>query len=354
MGTPRHFLERSRADGSKLYYWRPSPALRRQGFKDVRLSDARPRALVECADWNRRADEYRHKLARGQLDWTAPGGTVAALAAYYKSHDDYLLLAPKTRQDYARCLDLVRMKIGDIPAKKVTPPIVQELKRAFAATPVQANHVIRVLRLILSFAKRQGMVAHNAASGFRQNREAPRRQVWTHAEEQRFLAVCGPELALVYLLAIYTAQRQGDILALPWSAYDGQTITLQQSKTSRRTADWLHIQVTARLQRVLAETPRVSPIICTSASGRPWKADNLRHRFAAAMRKARIVDRKFQDLRRTAIVRMAEAGCTVPEIASVSGHKIDTCQRIVDTYLPATRLLAHSAIIKLDAHRPRD
>ncbi len=89
-------------------------------------------------------------------------------------------------------------------------------------------------------------------------------------------------------------------------------------------------------------------------SGRAWRADHFRHCFKAAMQRARIVDRKFQDLRRTAIVRMAEAGCTVPEIASVSGHKIDTCQRIVDVYLPATRLLAHSAIIKLDAHRPRD
>lgn len=354
METPRHFLERKRADGSKLYYWRPSPALRRQGFKDVRLSDARPRALVECADWNRQADEYRHKLARGQIDHAAPGGTVAALAAYYRSHDDYLLLAPKTRREYARCLELVAMKIGDIQARKVTPPIVQELKRAYGATPVQANHVCRVLRLLLSFAKRQGMVAHNAAAGFRQNREPPRQQVWTHAEEERFLAVCGPELALVYLVAVYTAQRQGDILALPWSAYDGHAITLLQAKTGQRNGKWLKIQVAARLARVLAETPRVSPIICTSASGRPWKADNLRHRFRAAMQRARIVDRKFQDLRRTAIVRLAESGCTVPEIVSVSGHKIDTCQRIVDVYLPATQRLAQAAIVKLEAWRPQD
>jgi hypothetical protein len=31
---------------------------------------------------------------------------------------------------------------------------------------------------------------------------------------------------------------------------------------------------------------------------------------------------------------MAEGGATTPQIAAVSGHQIDYCQRIIDTYLP--------------------
>jgi hypothetical protein len=31
------------------------------------------------------------------------------------------------------------------------------------------------------------------------------------------------------LLALWTGQRQGDLLRLPWSAYDGARIRLQQS-----------------------------------------------------------------------------------------------------------------------------
>ena len=41
-----------------------------------------------------------------------------------------------------------------------------------------------------------------------------------------------------------------------------------------------------------------------------------------------------RDLRRTGIVRLAEAGATTPQIAAISGQSIDYCQRIVDTYLP--------------------
>ena len=33
------------------------------------------------------------------------------------------------------------------------------------------------------------------------------------------------------LLAINTGQRQGDLLRLPWSAYDGKNIKLRQRKT---------------------------------------------------------------------------------------------------------------------------
>jgi len=50
---------------------------------------------------------------------------------------------------------------------------------------------------------------------------------------------------LPFLLAIWTAQRQGDLLRLPWTAYDGKRIRLKQSKTGVRVA----IPVGAPLKR---------------------------------------------------------------------------------------------------------
>jgi hypothetical protein len=44
---------------------------------------------------------------------------------------------------------------------------------------------------------------------------------------------------------------------------------------------------------------------------------------------------------------MAEAGATVPQIASVSGHSIESTQRILETYLPRNRALAEIAITRL-------
>ena len=47
----------------------------------------------------------------------------------------------------------------------------------------------------------------------------------------RFLRTAPPYLRLAMLLAINTGQRQGDLLRLPWSAYDGTNIKLRQGKT---------------------------------------------------------------------------------------------------------------------------
>jgi integrase len=40
-----------------------------------------------------------------------------------------------------------------------------------------------------------------------------------------------PHLRLVMPLAVNTGQRQGDLLKLPWSAYDGKTNRIRQKKT---------------------------------------------------------------------------------------------------------------------------
>ena len=49
-------------------------------------------------------------------------------------------------------------------------------------------------------------------------------------------------------------------------------------------------------------------------------------------------------MRRTGVVRLAEAGATVPQIAAVTGWGIDYRQRIVDVYLPRRPEVAAAAI----------
>jgi hypothetical protein len=43
-------------------------------------------------------------------------------------------------------------------------------------------------------------------------------------------------------------------------------------------------------------------------------------------------------------VRLAEAGATTPQIAALSGHGIDYCQKIIETYLPRRTEVALAAI----------
>ncbi len=118
---------------------------------------------------------------------------------------------------------------------------------------------------------------------------------------------------------------------------------MRQSKTGRPVV----IPVIGPLAEALETAPRVATVIVADERGLPWSAHHFRHVFKRIMRAAGVEGVRFQDLRRTAIVRLAEAGCTVPEIAAISGHQIDYCQRILEVYLPRTRRLAERAVVKL-------
>ncbi|HET7191391.1 MAG TPA: integrase, partial [Pseudolabrys sp.] len=72
--------------------------------------------------------------------------------------------------------------------------------------------------------------------------------------------------------------------------------------------------------------------------------------WADAMAEAAISGLHFHDLRGTAVTMLAEAGCTVPEIAAITGHSLDHVGRILDKYLKRTAQLAEAAIFKLEAH----
>lgn len=59
-------------------------------------------------------------------------------------------------------------------------------------------------------------------------------------------------------------------------------------------------------------------------------------------------DLHFHDLRGTAVTRLALSNCSVPEIASITGHSMKTVQEILDAHYLGGRVeLAESPIKKL-------
>ncbi|MCZ6741205.1 MAG: tyrosine-type recombinase/integrase, partial [Alphaproteobacteria bacterium] len=118
-------------------------------------------------------------------------------------------------------------------------------------------------------------------------------------------------------LGLYTGQRQGDVLAMSWHDYDGDRILVVQSKTGTK----LSIPVHSALREALGVQERVSPIILTTSTKRPFRGSNFRTHFGNAMKAAGLVGLTFHGLRYTAAAKLAEAGCSLKEIASITGHK---------------------------------
>jgi Phage integrase family len=131
-------------------------------------------------------------------------------------------------------------------------------------------------------------------------------------------------LPLPLLLALWTGQRQGDLLRLPWSAYEGTHIRLRQSKTGKPVPP---ILVVTPLKAALDSAAKRSPIILTNSEGKPLTSDGFRASWRKACAAAGVRDVTFHDLRGTAVTRLALFGATVSEIANITGHRCATCTR---------------------------
>ena len=115
-------------------------------------------------------------------------------------------------------------------------------------------------------------------------------------------------------------QRQGDLLVLAWSAYDGQFIRLRQTKGKKGKGRRVKIPVGAPLKAMLERTERLATVILTTSNNTVWTEDGLRASWGKACTKVDIPDDlTFHDRRGSAVTRLAEAACEVPEITT--NHK---------------------------------
>jgi integrase len=134
-------------------------------------------------------------------------------------------------------------------------------------------------------------------------------------------------------------------LRLPWSAYDGRVIKLRQGKTGARVS----IPVGKPLKEILDAARRVSPVIMTQRSHKPWTANGFSSSWRKTAAKANIENLTFHDLRGTAVTRLAVAGCTEAEITAITGHRLSDVRSIMDAnYLHRDPALGEAAISKLE------
>ncbi|MFB2550835.1 tyrosine-type recombinase/integrase [Ensifer soli] len=136
------------------------------------------------------------------------------------------------------------------------------------------------------------------------------------------------------VLAIWTGQRQGALLKLQWSAYDGRHIRLKQAKTGRRVSVLVSDELRATIERLKSENENrdvLSTCILNNSFGKPWTSDG----FRASWRKACsgvVEGLTFHDLRGTFIMMARRAGASIDDIAEASGHSIKDVRSVLETH----------------------
>jgi integrase len=317
------------------YAWRGGPRLTGQ-----------PGTLQFVQSYNDALASRRHPVQ----------GKLFTLIAEFRVSSEYLSLSDSTKRAYSAYLGMIETEFGDMPIEALSDPEVRgEFKRwrdGMRDRPRKADYAWATLARVLSVAHDRGRISLNPCQRGGRLYEADRlEKIWTEDDIARFLAIATPSLAMAAILALWTGQRQGDLLRLPWSAYDGKHLRLRQSKTGRSVT----IPVAKHLKLILDGADRVSTQVLTNAYGRPWTSDGFRTSWGKACIKAALRnDLHFHDLRGSAVVRLAIAGATVPEIATFTGHSLKDVEAILDKhYLGRDVRLAENAVRKLERKERR-
>jgi len=291
---------------------------------------------------------YKEAIARKR---EAPAGVLLSVINAYQASGEFVELAPRTRADYVKQIRKIEVEFGDfpldaLPDRRTRAEFLAWRDRLAVQSKRQADYSFAVLALILSWAHNRGLVLVNPCEkGGRLYRARRSDKIWTDADEAAFMAKAPQHLHLALLLGIWTGQRQGDLLRLPWKAYDGETIRLTQAKTGVTVS----IPVGLPLKEALDLAQRACLTILATARGKSWSAHGFSASWRKACAKAGVVGVTFHDLRGTAVTRLAVAGATVPEIASVTGHSLADVRVILDSnYLHRDPALSVSAIRKLE------
>ena len=280
---------------------------------------------------------YQRALDAGQnsIPFTLPPtrckpGSLDALRELYLGSAEFKTLRASTQRETRYVLDALCLAPhakhgtrGAGPVAKLERRHILKWRDAMADRPGAANKMIRVVKLLMSFAVDRGLRTDNPAKGIRLLKGG-RYRAWTDQELARFEAKwpLGKLERTGYALALYTGQRREDLTKMAWGDIAGDAILVTQGKTGRRLKLPLHPELKKAL---MAITERHDAAIMGVAKGtkkeRRYTAMTpvyFGHRMAAAIEAAGLPDDcVLHGLRKTTARILRELGV---EASSITGH----------------------------------
>lgn len=311
------------------------------------------------------AEEYQaaERIALGiaappMAEGRVVAGSLKALFLAYCESPQFKSKSPATKLEYKRTIEALYPKYGDLRVATMPSSWVQMRQDELAETPRKANRFVVTLRLLINWGIKRGWRPDQTnptapvdllptGAGYRR---------WTTKELATMLSPSAREIGMPVLIAYYTAQRLGDVLAMRWADYNGHAITLTQQKTKTSLIIPAHPTLKAELdkrQKALKKEGRIEATLATRPDGKPWLTDHYKHRFAAIKNELGLaIDLHFHGLRHSAAANLAEAGCTAHEISSITGHKTLSMVSKYTGQVVQNRL-AESAVAKLSGTNTR-
>jgi integrase len=294
--------------------------------------------VMTARDESRPVPNQRQKLGPFLRTWLDEVAKPTIRASTYASYDDIVRLH-------------LIPGLGRIALAKLSPDEVQAFlnaKLANGLSPRRVQYLHAVLRRALVTAERWGMVSRNVAKLVDPPR-VPRHEIAPLTPEQaRQLidAAADDRYQALYVTAVATGLRQGELLGLRWEDIDlearrlnvrhslarvNRKLVLLEPKTtrSRRMVVLPEIAVTAlrahrtrqRMERLVAGQRWVeSGHVFATTLGTPIEAAAVTRAFHVALQRAGLPHSRFHDLRHAAATFLLAQGFTLEDVKNLLGH----------------------------------
>lgn len=327
-----------RVKGRPYYYFHPGRGTK-GAAKPIQLPDD-PR---QPEFW----DAYRK--ARGEPEPRPNANAVETLIDAYTAAPEWRQLSDNTRTNWLLYLERIKSKWGPLEVRGIEPRHVLALRDKYADTPAAANNLLRCLSSMLSWSVPRGWRANNPCLLVPKLKSGDGYKPWPwdmielvekHAPRWMWHAVA---------LALYTGQRQDDVLAMTRGKIKNGLIEVRQEKTGCALAIPAH----QKLLPVIGAMRGDSVQLLTNTRGQPWTKCGFKASWKKALKGPLAVIREeelvFHGLRKSAVVMLLEAGCTDAEVASITGQS----RQMIEHYSRQVnqKKLAAAAILKWEKAR---
>lgn len=283
--------------------------------------------------------------------------TVAAFLHQWIEHSVAPNLSPRTVERYRGIVARhIVPELGKLPMAKLTAQHIARLyaEKAAALSPASVRYIHAVLRGAMQQAVSYRLLAVNPAANVRPPRK-PRSDIRPlAAPEARALlaAAVDDPLHALYVLALHTGMRLGELLALTWAAIDMGRGALEVRATLHRVGPRQYEPKepkTARSRRTIAlnavaldtlrahrvrEAERMmalgrgmddGSLVFTDRWGEPIYWGHVTDRMLRPLcAKAGLPAVRFHDLRHTAASMMLSSGVPVHIVSQILGHSSAT------------------------------
>jgi integrase len=298
---------------------------------------------------DRRAADRRYRQWVERIDALAWDGRprrtfVEAVEKFIREH--CAALKPSTARRYGASLKAMSESFAPLYLDQITRDRLAEYEALRRATPIRSNgkkarlpsgptirRDLACLSALFSACEEwewtpegsnivPGYMRRRAKRGLKE--APPRTRYLTEGDEAKLLQAASPAIRAAMIVAIDTGLRLEEQLSLTWPQVDfrrGMITTTLRTKSGRSRAVPMPQRAAGELARLSAQ-PRIGPVTSTYVfrhdTGERFLS--LKTGFKGAVRRAKLADLTWHDLRRTAGCRWLQGGRKMEEVSILLGH----------------------------------